>query len=167
LPKDCFACVPEEHSKQETSNEATSQVEKLLEPIKQLQHEIDNSRQTEARLERQITDLMAPDEQPSPPVTKCKQTAEHRKQQTDEKLVANAPTDRGRQKPQRKTKHNDSHHAYDGKARQKLCRKCKKQKPEGDFHKDRSCKDGLARWCKECKAKAARKRRKKQMALKK
>jgi hypothetical protein len=138
LGKGHYARVPEEHGKQEKPKKAISQDEKSLEQIEQLQHEIDNNRQTEARFERQITDLM----------------------------VANEPIDSGRERPKRNIEYDDSHHANNGNVRQKLCRKCKKQKPESDFHKDKSCKDGLARWCKECKTKAARKLRKMQMALK-
>ena len=50
---------------------------------------------------------------------------------------------------------------------QKQCGKCGELKALTDFHKDKSCKDGLARWCKECKAKAAREKRKKLAAEKK
>jgi len=32
----------------------------------------------------------------------------------------------------------------------KCCTKCKKKKPVFEFHKDRSTKDGLLRWCKSC-----------------
>jgi len=50
---------------------------------------------------------------------------------------------------------------------QKQCGKCGELKALSDFHKDKSSKDGLARWCKECKAKAARESRKKRAAEKK
>jgi hypothetical protein len=32
----------------------------------------------------------------------------------------------------------------------KQCSKCKKQKDESEFSKDRKCNDGLRCWCKEC-----------------
>jgi len=34
---------------------------------------------------------------------------------------------------------------------QKQCGKCKQVKPLSDFHKNKSSRDGLASWCKECK----------------
>ncbi|MHC4324872.1 MAG: hypothetical protein ACYSUX_11435, partial [Planctomycetota bacterium] len=43
-------------------------------------------------------------------------------------------------------------------AEQKRCRKCEQTKPLSDFHKDKSTKDGLARWCKECKKQYRKKR---------
>jgi hypothetical protein len=64
--------------------------------------------------------------------------------------------------PQRKDKFGDDNRVI-AKAGQKLCRKCGELKAHSDFHKDRSCKDGLARWCKECK----KQYRKKRMAEKK
>ncbi len=38
---------------------------------------------------------------------------------------------------------------------QKQCRKCKQRKARSEFHKNASSSDGLASWCKVCKAKAA------------
>ena len=67
--------------------------------------------------------------------------------------------------PQRKDKSEDGDRII-AKAEQKECRKCGELKAHSDFHKDKSCKDGLARWCKECKAKSARKNRKKRTAEK-
>ncbi|MGB2862706.1 MAG: hypothetical protein WBC05_05205 [Sedimentisphaerales bacterium] len=52
--------------------------------------------------------------------------------------------------PQRKDKFEDDGPVI-AKAEQKLCSKCEELKAHSDFHKDKSCKDGLARWCKECK----------------
>jgi hypothetical protein len=37
------------------------------------------------------------------------------------------------------------------RAGRKQCGKCKELKPLSDFYKNKSTKDGLARWCKECK----------------
>jgi len=44
------------------------------------------------------------------------------------------------------------------KAAKKLCSKCNELKAHSDFYKDKSCKDGLARWCKECKKEYRKKR---------
>jgi len=57
--------------------------------------------------------------------------------------------------PQRKDKFEDENPALT-KDQKKLCRKCNELKPLGDFHKDKSCKDGLARWCKECRQDGAK-----------
>jgi len=59
--------------------------------------------------------------------------------------------------PQRKDKLQAGHSVI-AKAGQKQCRKCKETKAHSDFHKDKSCKDGLARWCKECKKQYRKKR---------
>jgi hypothetical protein len=39
---------------------------------------------------------------------------------------------------------------------QKLCSKCKKQKPNEEFHKNNNSPDGLTCWCKECHRDSAR-----------
>ncbi len=44
----------------------------------------------------------------------------------------------------------------------KLCRKCKKQKDESDFGKNRKRKDGLKYWCKDCERAYIRERYKKE-----
>jgi len=59
--------------------------------------------------------------------------------------------------PQRKDKFEDSDRVI-AKAGQKQCRKCEEPKDHSDFHKDKSCKDGLASWCKECKKQYRQKR---------
>jgi hypothetical protein len=41
---------------------------------------------------------------------------------------------------------------------QKLCAKCNKMKDLSDFHKNKSSRDGLASWCKECKSEYRKKR---------
>jgi hypothetical protein len=51
--------------------------------------------------------------------------------------------------PQREDKFEGG--SFIASAGQKLCAKCNQLKPLGDFHKDKSSKDGLARLCKECK----------------
>lgn len=40
----------------------------------------------------------------------------------------------------------------------KQCGKCKQFKPHSDFYKNKSTKDGLARWCKQCKKEYSKKR---------
>lgn len=58
--------------------------------------------------------------------------------------------------PQQKDKSGPGDSAVD-KAEKKQCRKCKQFKPHSDFYKNKSSKDGLASWCKECKKQSRKK----------
>ena len=71
--------------------------------------------------------------------------------------VAAKPSMAGEKWPQRKDK-SPAGKSVISKAGQKQCRKCKETKAHSDFHRDRSTKDGLARWCKECKKEYRQKR---------
>lgn len=166
LGKDHFAPVTEDHAKQEKWKKAIRHIETLLEQIRQLQDEIENTLQTEVSLEREIVNLVAADEQSSHKIPKRKQVKEYPKQQADALPAPNKPARKSKERLQKKTKYDDNHHVNHRNVRKKLCLKCKKQKARSDFHKDRSCKEGLARWCKACKAKAGKKYRKKQAAMK-
>jgi hypothetical protein len=160
-----LAHVPKRNERDKRLTKTTRQFENLHEQIRQLQHEITKCEQTEVRIEQRFAKLMAFNEQSQHEVAEHKRVEEHREQQTDEVSVANKPFQRSTEWPRGNYKCDDSHHV-NGKVKQKLCSKCKQQKAESDFHKDRSCKDGLARWCKECKAKAAREcRRKRQLGV--
>ena len=44
------------------------------------------------------------------------------------------------------------------KVEKKQCGRCKQFKPHSEFYKNKSTKDGLARWCKQCKKEYSRKR---------
>lgn len=95
------------------------------------------------------------------------QSTEHWKEKhVGHATSANKPFQTSDKWPQRKDKFDDDDHVVT-KTEQKQCRKCEELKDHSDFHKDKSCKDGLARWCKECKAKSARENRKKRAAKKK
>jgi len=95
-----------------------------------------------------------------------RQTTEHWKEKhTGHAPNAGKPIETNEKWLQQKDKVEDDNPAVT-KDQKKLCRKCNELKALGDFHKDKSCKDGLARWCKECKAEAARKNRKKRAAEK-
>ena len=71
--------------------------------------------------------------------------------------VAAKPSMASEKWPQRKDK-SPAGKSVIAKAGQKQCRKCKEMKAHSDFHRDRSTKDGLARWCKECKKEYRQKR---------
>ncbi|MHC4556128.1 MAG: hypothetical protein ACYTFW_05425 [Planctomycetota bacterium] len=154
--------VPDRHGRQEKQKETTRQLGKLHDQIKQLHCEITKSGETEVLLRQQIAKLMTVNEQSGHEVSSRKRAEKHPKQQANEVPVADEPFQRGRECPRRNYRCEDSHHV-NVKVKQKLCSKCKQQKAESDFHKNRSCKDGLARWCKECKAKATREYRKKRL----
>ncbi|MFC1636702.1 hypothetical protein ACFL5Z_17885, partial [Planctomycetota bacterium] len=164
MGRDCFAHVPEDHVEQEKRKKAIGHIDKLIEQISRLQDEIDNDLQTQIRLEQEIIDLVAVNEQSTDQTAQRKRVKKHCKQQADE--LSDRSVRKSKKRSQRKAKNNDGRHVRGRKVKKKLCLKCKKQKAGNDFHKDKSCKDGLARWCKECKAKAAKKYRKKQTAMK-
>ena len=73
----------------------------------------------------------------------------------------------GRKRYERITKAGRRNFPYEKRHRivngvkEKLCRKCKKWKDESEYFRNRSCKDGLTEWCKNCQLASARKRYKK------
>jgi hypothetical protein len=162
LDKDRYAPVPEEHVKPEKRKKAIGHIEKLLKQISQLQNEIENGLKTEIHLEQEISNLVVASERSPHQIPQRKKVKEHRKKEAEELSVTKKPVRKRRKRSQKNAKKDSSPQANNNKVRKKLCPRCKKRKGESNFHKDRSCKDGLARWCKECKAKNARTYRKKQ-----
>ena len=160
LGKTRYACAPGGHVKQEERKNAIGHIEKLLEQITQLQNEIENYLKTERCLEQENYDLGVANEQSSHQNPQRKKVQEGQKQQADELSVMKKSVRKRGERSHKNTKKDNSHQADNNKVRKKLCLRCKKRKGNSDFHKDKSCKDGLARWCKECKAQAARKYRK-------
>jgi len=80
------------------------------------------------------------------------QSTEHWKKQNAVLVpTAGKPFETNEIWPQRKDKFEDDESVV-ASAEQKLCAKCNQLKPLSEFHKDKSCKDGLAKWCKECKS---------------
>ena len=157
---DCFAPDREEHVEPAKRKKAMGHIERLIARISRLQNEIEDGLQTQKRLEQEIIDVAADNEQSSRQTAQQKRVNEH-KQRADEPPVAHGPVHKRKKRSQRSTKKEDSRQVNNRKVGKKLCLKCKKQKVRDDFHKDKSCKDGLARWCKECKTTAAKRYRKK------
>lgn len=125
----------------------------------QLQPEVPVSKQAE----QQVAEVLVADEQQKPEVPESEQVEQDIGEQTAEvpaadKTVEEKPAGKG-------NKYDDLHRVVDG-VKQKLCRKCKEWKPDSEFHKNASCKDGLAVSCKTCKAEAAREYRKRRKAAK-
>jgi len=55
-------------------------------------------------------------------------------------------------------RYEDCHRVVNG-AKEKLCRKCRKWRSEGQFCRNRSSKDGLLGWCRKCLSATRKKRR--------
>jgi hypothetical protein len=130
----------------------------------ELQRELAEVKQTEKPAE--LKDEIEPtsEEQPQLEIPKDKQPeqpvisdSEHAEQDTVEQKAEVPAEDESikRRPPRRSKKYEDLHRIVDG-VKQKLCRKCNEWKPESEFHKNASSKDGLAGSCKACKAEAAK-----------
>ena len=179
-----LAAAQHGHTNQQKSTKQ-KESEKLHEQIKQLQREIIKRKQAEVRFEQRIADLAtaneklqlelaekeraeeqteetsAAEEQQKPEIPESKKASQDIEEQAAvvpdvEKSVEEKPAGIG-------NKSDDLHGIVDG-VKQKLCRKCKEWKPEIEFHKNASSKDGLAGSCKTCKAEAAREYRKRRAA---
>jgi chromosome segregation ATPase len=152
-------------------------LEKLHEENKQLQNEITEHKQAKGRFEQQVSELTAENEKLQCELAKFEQvesqiaemTATYKlvqpedsqvEQISEQQAVAEpAVEEPSKRKTARRSKtHEHQHRTVDG-VRKKLCRKCKEWKPESEFHKNSSSKDGLAGSCKICKNIEAKKQR--------
>ena len=135
--------------------------------IRQLRREIFKRDQAEARLEHQIEELKIANEQLQQQIAESKETCAYFERKVAEMIAASEIIDRPAadktaeaelKEPARKA---ESRPKEAEKTDQKQCRRCKKRKPLTEFHKNASSHDGLARWCKTCKTKAAKESRQK------
>ena len=85
------------------------------------------------------------------------QSTEHWKKNAVKSSVERKPFGTSKKWPKRKDK-SGAGKSLIAKAGQKQCGKCKELKSHSDFHKNKSTKDGLARWCKQCKKEYRQKR---------
>lgn len=138
-----------------------AQLESTDTSIRLLRREIIKCDQTEARLERELAGLKAANEQLRKRVAESKQMSERLTLRIAELTEAReqAPD----QTPElERANRQESESGQTNQApvvdeiQQKQCRKCKQQKALNEFHKNASSNDGLARWCKVCKTKAAK-----------
>ena len=128
-----------------------------------LQPEVAEKEQAEQDFKEEVVEAPAADETLQPEVAEKDQVEQDVKEPADEELAEKEPP---KKKPVGSgSKYEDFHRIVDG-VKQKLCRKCNEWKPESEFHKNASCKDGLAASCKVCKAKAAQQYREKRRAEK-
>jgi len=125
----------------------------------QLQHVVHDTKQ----IEQQVAQEPATDEKQQPEIHESEQAGQDFEEPTAEVPAAEKPVE-GKSAGKGKA-YEDTHRLVDG-VNQKLCRKCKEWKPESEFHKNASCKDGLAVSCKTCKAEAAREYRKRRKTAK-
>jgi len=150
----------------------TDQTELVAHPeisIRQLRREIFKRDQAEARLEHEIEELKIANAQLRQQIAESKKTRVYFEKKVAELTASDkTTTGSGKKKVGAKAKESprkkESRPKAAEKANQKQCRKCKKYKPLTEFHKNASSHDGLARWCKACKTKAAKESRRKRAA---
>jgi hypothetical protein len=129
-----------------------------------LQRAIPEGKPADGPLERKVAELTVANEKLQQEVVQSKEAQERFDQRLIELTAANeqlrSEASQLRQAGQKGRTHRygDDHRVVDD-VEQKLCRKCGQWKVQSEFHKNASRKDGLARWCKICRAKAARKSR--------
>jgi hypothetical protein len=167
------------------STETKKPSEKLHEEIKQLQYEIIKRKQAEVRLEQRVTELKAENEKLQRELAESKpaekqyiatltadkliqpeksQLEEFEKISEEQVTVETAVEEPEKRKSGRRNRtYEQRHRTVDG-VKQKLCRTCKEWKPEGEYHKNSSSKDGLAGSCKGCKNNSAREYRRRRKA---
>jgi len=181
LKKGRLTFVPETQEKHNKSSKTTEPSENLHEKIKQFQYEIIKRKQSEKRLDERVANLTAENEQLRREIAEIRQVEQRsgreadetpaadeklqpevvEKKQAEQDIMEQAAEEPAEKKlPKKKpagsgSKYEDSHRVVDG-VKQKLCRKCNEWKPESEFHKNASCKDGLTGSCKVCKAETAR-----------
>lgn len=139
--------------------------------IRQLRREIFKRDQAEARLEHEIEELRIANEQLRQRLAESKEKCATFETKVAELLAANEPTDLSGDndaeaeagEPPGKEQSLPGESEQTEQADQKQCRKCKKYKPLTEFHKNASSHDGLARWCKSCKTRAAKESRRKRV----
>jgi len=128
--------------------------------IRLLRREIIERDQTEARLERELAGLKAANGQLRKRVAEGREMSERLRQKIAELTEAKEqPLDQASKPEQAGRQERDPGHEDRPRVvvetEQKQCRKCKQRKARSEFHNNASSSDGLARWCKVCKTKAA------------
>ncbi|UCF14432.1 MAG: hypothetical protein JSW59_13545 [Phycisphaerales bacterium] len=141
--------------------------------IRQLRREIFKRDQAEARLEHEIEELKIANKQLRQKITESKEKCAYFEKKVAELTAANKLMDRPSAEKEVEAEATESPRKEASRPReadkgekvdQKQCRKCKKHKPLTEFHKNASSHDGLARWCKSCKTRAAKESRQKRAA---
>jgi len=154
--------------------EMTAAHRQLQEEIKQLQNEISQHEQTRARFEKQVSELTTDNEKLQSELARLEKAEVQIAEMTDvcrllqpeetqleqiyeQQVVAEPAVEtQVKRKTAKRSKTSEQQHRTVNGVRQKLCRKCREWKPETEFHKNSSSRDGLANSCKICKNNAAR-----------
>ncbi len=138
--------------------------------IRQLRREIFKRDRAEARLEHEIEELKIANAQLRQQIAESKKRSAYFEKKVAELTASSEKAEKtGKQKGAKTNakgppRNKQSQGKTAEKADRKQCRKCKKYKPRTEFHKNASSSDGLARWCKSCKTKAAKESRRKRAA---
>jgi hypothetical protein len=129
----------------------------------QLKPKVHDTKQVARKPKLQVAQEPSTGEKQQPEIPENEQAG-----QDIEELTAGVPAagKPGEGKPAGKGKENEGLHWVVEDVKQKLCRRCKEWKPESEFHKNSSSKDGLSGSCKACKTNAAREYRKRKRAAK-
>ena len=135
--------------------EQPAELHEEVEPIseEQLQPEIPDDKQAGQPVDQEP----ATDEKEQPVISESVQVGQDIRKESAE---VSAQDKEIKKKPPKRGKTYEDFHRVVDEVKQKLCRKCNEWKPESEFHKNASSKDGLAGPCKACKAEAAKKYRK-------
>ena len=144
----------------------TAQAKWSDEPVRLLRREIIRRDQNEARLEAELAELRAANEQLQRRLTEGEQISVNLRlkiaqlNEVNEKLRQQGPAPKQADAKDAGPESQKKQHQAIDDADTKVCRRCKKRKERSEFHKNASSSDGLARWCKKCKTKAAKEYRK-------
>lgn len=138
-------------------------IAELTEANERLQRELAESRQAKEPLEQELAGQTSANEQLLKEVAEIRQAEERLEQKISELTAANEQLQQkvaqGSITPDKQTD-DDRHRVVDGVS-EKLCGNCGRWKPQDQYSKHASSKDGLANQCKQCRAEAARLRREK------
>jgi len=146
---------------------AKNEIQRELDVLKQTEQPAMPKDEAESISEEQSQPEIQEDEQAIQPVSQEPATdekeqpviseSEQPQQDTEEQVVeVSAEDEQVKRKLPRRSKTHENIHRIVEDVKQKLCRKCNEWKPESEFHKNASSKDGLAGSCKTCKAEAAK-----------
>jgi hypothetical protein len=151
---------------QQSWEPTTAQAKWSDEPIRLLRREIIKRDQTEARLESELAELKAANEQLQRRLAEGEQISVNLRLKIAQLTDVNEKLRREKDPAPKQANAKDAgsgrqdQHRAAGDVDKKVCRKCKRRKARSEFHKNASSSDGLARWCKKCKTKAAKEYRK-------
>jgi hypothetical protein len=146
-----------------------AELKQTEEPVK-TEAEVEPTLKEEARLEiseekqseQPVAQEPISEQTEQPVIYESEQVEQDLGEQSTDAPIEEKPVEQ--KSPGRSKKYEDIHRVVDD-VKQKLCRKCNEWKPESEFYKSASSKDGLAGTCKACKAEAAKEYRRRRKAI--